>query len=177
MLRRLLEQAMPCCFHLTSLISLHLASVLTWLSTHDGLLADVRTLDIPFIVKVKYSNLSMSQIKLILIYAWPGTAKQFTIQTSWKKNNNKWVAQFTLCLSIINPTPHCSAPILMRKSYGQDSRLGSERVASVITECNIYVWPARLQGFDWLPGQPMNRRERKERRSINTSNEEAAVRG
>lgn len=46
------------------------------------------------------------------------------------------------------------------ESYGQDSSLGSERVASVITECNIYVWPAGLQGFDWPAGQPMNRGEK-----------------
>lgn len=48
------------------------------------------------------------------------------------------------------PTSHSSAPY--EDTYGQDSRLGSERVARVITECNIYVWPAGLQGFDWPHG-------------------------
>lgn len=62
----------------------------------------------------------------------------------------------------------------MRTRYGQDSRLGSERVARVITECNIYVWPAGLQGFDWPYGGGGGREEG---RGINTGNEEAAVKG
>lgn len=96
---------------------------------------------------------------------------------SLRENNNKWVAQSILCLSVPNPTPHGSVPILMRRRYGQDSRLGSERVANVITECNIYVWPAGLQGFDWPPSQPMNGEGVEAKGGINTSNEEAAVRG
>lgn len=147
------------------------------MQTHNGLLAEIIFKSYSSIFSATVNILSYRSLKEIIFYFnWTWNRKAIHSTNKLKKRTiiNEWHSP---SFSIVNPTPHCSAPILMRRSYGQDSGLGSERVASVITECNIYVWPAGLQGFDWPPGQPMNRGEREERRGINTSNEEAAVRG